>query len=106
MVKVILGTAAALLALTIFLAVLGVIPGLVNLGVMPWVTHQQTMIYRNSLGSSTANIAQLRNLYTAYLGASNIAQQNAIVAQMHSVADNMNKGDLPPDIAAFLASHD
>jgi len=67
---------------------------------LPWRTHFETKIVRNSNGYITAQQEMLRSLRADFDGAA-IEQKAGIRRQMSEIAD-LIPNDVQPDIATFL----
>jgi hypothetical protein len=92
----------SILILVCLLIILGGLQA-VGLIALPFVTHQQTMIFRQSNGYITAQQTALRSFMHDYEGAST-GQKAVILEQMREIAD-LIPSDVQPDVRTFLATH-
>jgi hypothetical protein len=92
-------------SVVILLCLIVIVGGLQFAGLiaLPFVTHQQTLILRNSNGYITAQQQALRVFMHDYDTASG-GQRELIVQQMKEIAD-LIPTDVQPDVREFLASH-
>ena len=70
----------------------------------PWDMQMRTGMIRNSNSYVTTQQTALRQFMLSYENARTDGQRNADIEQMREEAD-LIPGYVPPDIAAFLASH-
>lgn len=70
----------------------------------PFKIQMQTEMIRNSNSYYTTELTLLRQFLADYEAASTDNQRRAILQQMRMASDQL-KGNIPPDIAAFLQSH-
>ena len=94
-------------SVAVVVLVLGLLGAVFNIGSLFWYPFKiqmQTEMIRNSNSYYTTELTMLRQFLVDYEEASSPNQRAAILNQMRMAADQL-KGNIPPDIAAFLQSH-